>query len=482
MKPFLKNPGYKTTPVISVFEGINTAVEPLLLPDGAAADMKNIDSRAYPAICPRQPREEVDLSSFNMTGKKIRYIGKILLKNDNQSASDLEAEQNFEYLSFVAGNEWWYLKDSEWKPIIQSGDYFADSMDGVFFVDSNILVSGKTSNRAALFNISGKFSDVQEDRGFPVSNFIISHANRLYAASKHASYLYGSGLRKHTIWQSATNSIAFEFDTPDDETCSGIASYAERLLFFKPHCMYEIYGTDPLTGYSTAKLSGSIGCMSHRSIKEVGGALYFLGDKAVYEYRGGSLPQNIGLPVKKYLDNAVNMQKSAAASFKNRYYLSLEQEGGNGVILIYDTESKMWYKEDDIKVKCFAVVGGELYASFEDNGVDRIIKMEGDSGEKVLWYWHSKYFSSETLHGPQNYKRLYLRFEKDDDAHFDVYVLNDRGEKKKVTGQVCGNIMRIELPTYICHRAMWIQLEIRGEGNCRICALESQRRTRGGSY
>jgi len=475
MKPYLSDMAQKQAPVISVFEGLNTAVEPQLIKESTATDMQNIDSRGYPAICSAPPRETVDTAGTNIPGG-VRYIGRLLLKKDVPGGSDLEQEQTEEHLAFVAGSSWWYLKDGQWHNLVSMGTYFSDYMDGVFFVDKNILVAGKNTNRAAVCTLEGEFDDISADNGFPQSNFIISHANRLYAASRSASYLRGSGLRNPNKWTSATDSVTFEFETADDECCSGIASYAERLLFFKPHSIFEIYGTDPLVGYQTTRLSGSIGCVSHKTITEVGGTLYFLGDGAVYSYGGGSLPKNVGLPVQKYLDGIKDPESACAACYKNRYWLSIKQNEG-GVLLVFDTETGMWYKRDNIFIKCFAVVNDMLYGA-TDTG---IYKMEGE-GEPVEWYWHSKHFSSGAPGSIQNWKRLYIRFEKEDGARLGVRLVNNRGEEQDITGRVTGNIMRVELPPRLCHRAEWIQLRLYGEGKCKIHAVERYVRTRGGSW
>ena len=477
MKPYLGDMAQKNSSVINVFEGINTAVEPQLLPDSAAADMQNIDSGGYPALCTCPPREQVDTQGTSITDG-VAYLGKILLKREAPTGSDLEQEQNTEHLAFVAGNSWWYLKDGEWNSLVDMGAYFSDYMDGVFFVDKNILVAGRNGNRAAFCTTGGEFEGIDDKSGFPISNFLVSHANRLYAASRQASYLYGSGLRNPKRWTSATDGVSFEFETPDDECCSGIAAYAERLLFFKPHSIFEIYGTDPLVGYRTTRLSSSIGCVSHKTIKEVGGTLYFLGDGGVYSYGGGSLPKNIGTPVQKYLDNIDEPESACSQSFGDRYWLSIKQKNGGGAVLVFDTRTGMWYKQDSLYIKHFAVVDGELYGA-TDNA---IFKMEGESGEAVEWYWHSKHFSSGRLGNIQNWKRLYLSFEKGDNATLMVHLANDRGEVQEVTGKMFGNIMRVELPPRLCHRAEWIQLRLSGRGECKIRAIERYVRTRGGSY
>ena len=63
-----------------------------------------------------------------------------------------------------------------------------------------------------------------------------------------------------------------------------------------------------------------------------------------------------------------------------------------------------------------------------------------------------------------------------------VHLANDRGEVQEVTGKMFGNIMRVELPPRLCHRAEWIQLRLSGRGECKIRAIERYVRTRGGSY
>ena len=57
MKAYLNDLGGKQRIPIQSFNGINTGLSPLLIDDGQAEDMQNLDTRDYPLLKTREPRQ-----------------------------------------------------------------------------------------------------------------------------------------------------------------------------------------------------------------------------------------------------------------------------------------------------------------------------------------------------------------------------------------------------------------------------------------
>ncbi len=486
VKPYWAGLSGKQKHVITNFAGLNTETAAIMINDSEAADMKNIDAEG-PSLAVRKAREFfLETKSIAPSSAPIA-LGSVLLKNEN-------SEKYEEFLSVIANHYWYYYDPIEgWVKISTGTHFFYDEgmPDMTFFVDRTIAC-GDAMHKAYYFDVNKKTSivtsELDSEKQIPWCSFLVSHANRLYAARSGKNYLYAGGLLSPELWQSLTDGASFEFETPDSEGCSGIASFADRIIFFKPHHMYEIFGTDPLIGYQTSKIGDSIGCVSYRSIKEVSSCLLWLGDNAVYIYSGGSNPKNIGKPIQKYLDNIVSPEKACAGVLGHRYYLSLPQKEGR-ILLVYNLDTNEWYCEDSFNVSAFHSFKDELYALSEDG----IYKMVSDEKEDIEWFWLSKCFSSDSPSVPHDTQRLYLTVEKPESTELSVTVFNNTGQKDEASLSVFSDdgsgsdderftVYRIDIPFSVSYSADWLQFKISGKGKCKIYALERVIRKRKGSW
>ncbi len=485
-KPYWNTLSGKQKEVITDFEGLNTEIAAFSIGNSQAADMKNIDAQG-PYLSVRKARElAFETESISPSSDPIA-LGTVLLKKENSENYD-------EFLSVISNHYWYYYDpDTGWTKISTGTHFFSDEgmPDMTFFVDRTITC-GDAMHKAYYFDVNKKTSivtvNLDSDRQIPWCSYIVSHANRLYAARSGKNYLYAGGLRNAELWQSLTDGASFEFETSDSEGCSGIASFADRIIFFKPHHMYEIFGTDPLIGYQTSKIGDSIGCFAYRSIKEVASHLIWLGDNAVYIYGGGANPKNIGKPIQKYLDNISSAQKACAGVLGHKYYLSLPQKDGH-VLLVYNFDTNQWYCEDSLPITAFCTFKEELYSLAGKN----IYKMASDVQEEIEWFWLSKCFSSNIPSVSHDTQRLYLTVEKPQSSDLSVTVFNNTGQESQASLSVFSEkgsssdkekitVYRIDIPFSISYCADWLQFKISGKGKCKIHALERLIRKRKGSW
>lgn len=459
-KPYLNDLRYKEKPVISAFEGINTGLSPLLIGSTQAESMKNIDTRAYPTLKTREKR-----ANFSSVSGTVHHMGTVAGI----------------YLSVAVGGKWKYY-DGVWKDI-----YTVEETDGdsVVFRGKTIYVNGSTSGGYFFENGTKKRLDKM-----PVSHYITTNANRLYAANKDKSYLYVSEYGDVGVnqWDTGEGSGVFEISTPDGETCSGLMTYSGRVMFFKPHSIHELYGTGPMN-YQMIQLSGDIGCVSHRSVTEINGKLYWLSDGTVRAYNGGTLPVDISMPVKRYMDNTGDVSKACAGTDGERYYLSLPQKEGH-ILLTYDTRTDVWCVEDNINIVQFTRLNNKLYGITNDG----LIKtMTGGNLENIDWHWYSKWFSSGQPSMKQNWHRIYVTVEilspVLEGSNFGVVVINNKGQSTekafgniKIVDKPVTEVVQIDLPNTFTFNADWLQVQLSGTGGCKVHNIEMQARTKGGSY
>lgn len=456
MKPYLNDLGGKNRIPIQAFKGIHTGISPLLIDEGQAEDMKNLDTRDYPLLKTRAPRDLVSEVSGN-----VRYFGTI---DDT-------------YLSASVGTKWQYYNGTTWTDL---SEVEAADGDGVIFRGKNIYVNGSTGGGYCYEGTTKSRLDQMPD-----IHYITTNANRLYGVDKTKSYLYFSdyGDSGANNWTGEGSGV-MEIITANGEKCSGIVAFNNSVIVFKPHSTHELYGTGP-SSYQLVNISGMIGCISHRTIKEVSRNLFWLGD-SVYVYNGGSKPNDIGQPIKRYLDNKGDLTKACSGTDGERYYLSLPQSDNSYVLLVYDTRTNVWTAEDNSGFIQFTTFKNELYGITTSG---KIYKMISTTSENISWHWKSKYFSSGMPSIKQNFHCVYITLEIGTGATFKAQVINNKGQSADLTQDVkdgVGNgytkILRIMIPAAMGHNSDWLQIILSGNGYCKIHSIERELRNKRGSY
>lgn len=461
MKAYINDLGGKQRIPIQQFKGINTGISPLLIDDGQAEDMKNLDTRDFPLLKTRENRDEI----ISLTGT-IHYFGTI--------------DDAYLAVAYTHNNNtvWTHYKNSAWTT---GQEVEAANGESVIFRGKNIYVNGSTDGGYCYDGTT--YSRLGN---MPVVHYIIAKTSRLYAIDKTKSLVYysGPGDSGANEWTESIDGGAIELISPNNEKCSGITVFNDNVVIFKPHSMYELYGENS-DYYKTVNITHSIGCISHRSIKEVSKSLYWLGD-SIYVYNGGSKPTDIGLPVKKYLDNKGDLTKACAGTDGERYYLSLPQSDNTRALLVYDTRTSVWTVEEDSGFLQFATLQNELYGI---TAAGKIYKMVSTATETFNWYWCSKYFSSGMPSMKQNWYSIYITLEIGDDATFKAEVINNKGqiaEAVTTISDTIGNgylkILRVMIPAAMGHNSDWMQIKLSGTGYCKVHNIERELRTRKGSY
>ena len=188
------------------------------------------------------------------------------------------------------------------------------------------------------------------DAGF---GFIVNHTNRLFAAGKgsESDTLIPSDLLDGTRFE-PTNKI--RIGGGEGEAITGIASWqGYDLAVFKSNSVYVVT-TDPqetlAANWIIRPIHKSIGCVNHRTIKQVGTDLFFLSrdgirtlNRTQYESQYGiSDPLSGGVDdyIQRINWNAVD--KASAIFWKNRYILAVPIDASStpNICLVFNTLSK----------------------------------------------------------------------------------------------------------------------------------------------
>lgn len=312
---------------------------------------------------------------------------------------------------------------------------------------------------------------VTVERVIPQMDFVCELDNRIWGCSNAKHEIYACTLGDPTNWNQfigqATDSYAVTVGTSGDFT--GCAPHMGGVWFFKEDCMHHILGYKPANFQLDTTTSRGVQKGSERSLVSVNETLLYKGRRDVCRM-GNALPS----PISDALGDAKYRDAVAGADGK-RYYLCMRDEEGCPHVMVYDTESGAWIAEDELDVRWFAAVGGELYMlcangqlwsvsgggvseyGAEDAHAEEMIEWMLDTGDLGVDDPYNRYIS-----GIQMYCGCELGTQVMLDVRYDA-------EKawKEVFHSNPATTRSMTIP-YVPHRCRTIRLRLRGQGAFRL--------------
>ena len=292
--------------------------------------------------------------------------------------------------------------------------------------------------------------------GIITENIELSHiANyngRIFASVKGGAMLLCSAMGKHTnfseFYETGTDSGFFE-ESSDGEY-SGLCEYQGLFLAFKRDRISLYYGTPPYSMTKSRDIQG-VGCVDSRSIKEVRGVLYFLGEDGFYSYSGG-MPKRISRKLNRRYISAFAYEDSGC------YAVDAVSEEGERELLIYNPDFDAWV-EGDSKEYVFASDGKLITKSGE-------VLKKCDFGE---WQFETGDIF-EGIFEDKGINEIYIRGRLS--GKMKVTTVSDVGED--VHSEISDDTGRLKvwrIPVRLKHKNYY-RIRIEGTGECILYAVE----------
>lgn len=149
-----------------------------------------------------------------------------------------------------------------------------------------LILSDKNGKRAVFYNTT-EGGEVSIKLLIPNMSHVCVHNNRLWGTSEDGRYIYASVLGDCCNFYSyrglANDSWYGEVGT--EGKFQRIVSYRTGIAAFKENYIHQVYGDKPINFSIPKQISG--GCIDGRSVSEMNGNLFFLGNDGFYVYSGG---------------------------------------------------------------------------------------------------------------------------------------------------------------------------------------------------
>lgn len=181
------------------------------------------------------------------------------------------------------------------------------------------------------------------------------HTNRLFGAgvASEPDAVDVSNLLRGDIWNLTTQS--FRVGAGDGEPVVALCPWLDfDLIVLKRNSLW-VANTDPsqlVANWSINLIHRRIGCVSQRSVVQVGQDVWFLSDTGVRSVRRtlattqNEISEAISFPVQDIIDriNWSAAGEAAAVYWQNRYLISLPLDGATdpNYVLVYNTQTKGW--------------------------------------------------------------------------------------------------------------------------------------------
>lgn len=319
-------------------------------------------------------------------------------------------------------------------------------------------------------------------RAVPNMDYICESENRLWGCSNETQTIYASALGDptnfHVFEGVSTDSYAVAVGTEGKFT--GCCKHSSSVLFWKENKLHKLLGSYPAE-YSiyTYDINGVRDGCAH-SLQIINEVLYYAGLHGVYAYSGG-VP---GLISDNFGD--LELKNAVAGSDGDKYYLHFTDDKRH--LMVYDTRTSIWVREDDVAAHQFARVGKKLY--FMENldeydketcadckaGVEHEHALDGvlwlvDDTEEADLEWMAQFTPFyETAQGRKRYTKLLLRTELPKGSWMRVEVRSDEGKWREV-GKLVGrevDSIPMQVPINRCDR---FEVRLSGRGSCTILTM-----------
>ena len=310
------------------------------VPEGSFYDCENISSDSYPLLSTRSPRAVWAAVQTDSDGNTV----------------DLEGVRWFEREGITAAanvSDKIVLCSS--KGIVYDGDYFPGGTLSAGVTNRMIVPFGRNfviAPDGIYVTVSGSGAPAAAQTVCPRMDYAIEHNNRIWGCrygddgtGNFVNELYACALGDPTDWScfDGISTDSYRVSLGCSGAFTGVCRLGGDVLFFKEDSVIRVSGDTPADFTVTVTPAEGVEAGAFRSVVNVN-------DRVFYKSRSGITAFDGVLPY--CVSDALGERRFSdvcAGTAGGRYYFAGTDPEGVRKIFVYDTEHRIWYKEDDAK-------------------------------------------------------------------------------------------------------------------------------------
>lgn len=314
-------------------------------------------------------------------------------------------------------------------------------------------------------------------RKVPEMDFVTECGNRIWGCKygvvdgKPVNEIYASKLGDFKNWNvfQGLSTDSYVASRGSDGVFTGAITHQGHPLFFKEDCIEKVYPSS--TGahqiVTTEARGVQKGC--HRSLVTVEETVYYKSRVDVCAY-SGSLPVSVS---EKLGETRYGNARAGAEG--SLYYISMEDERGAWHLMVFDTATGMWHREDNTRAMMFTTCDGRLWWIDEDKKQLVCRTAEGLEEEgKIEWMAESGIIGFEQV-GHKYVSRFTVRAELEKGADIYMEMQVDDGVWKRMITYARPGLRSFNIPV-LPGRCDHLKLRFGGHGACRVYSVSKHLR------
>ena len=336
--------------------------------------------------------------------------------------------------------------------------------------ENYIVVTGFVNQTQAAGSLAS--ATIHADRKMPDMDFIVESNNRLWGCkyglvnSKVVNEIRASALGDFRNWEKflGNSQDSYVASVGTDGPFTAGVSQKGYPVFFKEGCVHQVWGSAPSSFQIKATACRGVQKGSGKSAVVVNENVYYKSRTDVMMF-DGSMPASISAQLGN-----VQYSSARAGALGNKYYISMKDKTNHWVLMTYDTERNVWYKEDDFQALGFGRVDDELFAIGSDNKLWSMAGTVGTAEEDLEWMAQFGMFGTDYL-GKKYLSRFDIRMYLPENAEAHMQIQYDSDGIWRDRGEIKGNKLRSFVLPVVPRRCDHLKVRLTGEGDMRIYAI-----------
>lgn len=345
-----------------------------------------------------------------------------------------------------------------------------------------IIVSGILSAAVEAGDLAS--ATVHADQKVPQLDYVIESNNRLWGCrygsqdGQFVNEIYATALGDFRTWYRFMGNEADSWTAQvgTDGPFTGADRQRGYPVFMKDNCIHRITGNTPSTFQIQTTQCRGVQEGSWRSVQVVAENIFYKSRDGIMMY-DGNMPQK----VSDQLGNEL-YSDARAGVLGDKYYISMKDKDDNYVLMVLDTKTGTWWKEDNTKALGFGAVDNELFFIDEENNT--LVSVTGSMGteeESIDWYAEfdlygvsyrrqSNYDDPKRVRNSKYISMFKIRMELEEGASMALYIKYNDGDWE-LKGEKTGTSLQSFVLPVIPKRCDHVRIKLTGSGGATIYDL-----------